>query len=121
VVEAEAATSQQIRVLLAIAAIAVLWMFLSKTKTERRTTRLIDWVWRNYPEAWSALPWIYRNLLRERGLADLARRQVIPDPYFAQEYGEIAPLRHHIVIAAAIAGSALALVVIGARFFGWHF
>lgn len=119
--EAEVATSPQIRVLLAIAAIAALWMFLSKTKTERRATRLIGWVWQNYPEAWSALPWIYRKLLRERGLTDLARRQAIPDPYFAREYGEIAPLRHHIVIAAAIAGGALALVVIGARFLGWEF
>ena len=47
--EAEAATSPQVTVLLAIAAVAVIWMFLWKTKTERRATRLIDWVWQNYP------------------------------------------------------------------------
>jgi len=120
-VEAEAATSPQITVLLAVAAVGAIWMFLWKTKTERRATRLIDWVWQNYPDAWSALPWIYRNLLRERGLAELARRQAIPDPYFAHEYGEIAPLRNHIVIAGAIAGGALVLIAIGTRFLGWRF
>lgn len=117
--DAGAATSPQITVLLAIAAIAAIWMFLWKTKTERRATRLIDWVWQNYPEAWSALPWIYRNLLRERGLAELARRRAIPDPYFAHEYAEIAPLRNHIVIAGAIAGGAIALVLIGTGYLGW--
>ena len=119
--ETGAEISPQITVLLGIAVVAAIWMFLWKTKTERRATRLIDWVWQNYPEAWSALPWIYRNLLRERGLAEIARRGAIPDPYFAHEYGEIAPLRHHIVIAGAIAGGALVLIAIGTRFLGWEF
>ncbi|UCH75849.1 MAG: hypothetical protein JSU82_08510 [Rhodospirillales bacterium] len=118
---AGSATSPQITVLLAIAALAAIWMFLWKTKTERRATRLIDWVWRNHPEAWSALPWIYRNLLRERGLGELARRRVISDPHFTSEYETIAPLRRHIVIAGAIAGGAILLIAIGARYFGWQF
>ncbi len=118
--EADTATSPQVTVLLAVAAVAAIWMFLWKTKTERRATRLIDWVWQNYPEAWAALPWIYRNLLRERGLAELDRRQAIPDPYFAREFKEIAPLRNHIVIAGAIAGGAIALVVFGTGFLGWR-
>lgn len=119
--QADAATSPQITVLLTIAVLAVIWMFLWKTKTERRATRLIDWVWQNYPDAWAALPWVYRNLLRERGLAELARRNTIPDPYFAHEYAEIAPLRRHIVIAGAIAGTAIALIAIGTRLLGWQF
>ena len=69
---------------------------------------------------------MYRNLLRERGLAELARRNAIPDPYFAHEFAEITPLRRHIVIAGAIAGGAIAggaiaLIAIGTRLFGWHF
>jgi hypothetical protein len=118
--ESEAATSPQITVLLAIAVVAAIWMFLWKTKTERRATRLIDWVWQKYPDAWSALPWVYRNVLRERGLAELARRNAIPDPYFAHEFGEIAPLRRHIVLAGAIAGGAIALIAIGTTLFGWQ-
>ena len=119
--ESVAATSPQITVLLAIAVVAAIWMFLWKTKTERRATRLIDWVWQNYPNAWAALPRNYRNLLRERGLAELARRNAIPDPYFAREYGEIAPLRRHIVIIGAVAGGAIALIAIGTSLFGWQF
>lgn len=119
--EAEVATtSPQVAALLAVAAGAAIWMFLWKTRTERRATRLIDWVWKNHPDAWSALPWIYRNLLRERGLGELARTGAIPDPYFEHEYREIEPLRNHIVIAGAIAGGAIALIVIGTRFFGWR-
>jgi len=119
--EAEVANSLEIRALLAVAAIAALWMFIWKTKTERRATRLIDWVWQNYPDAWRALPWSYRYIFRERGLAELARRNMIPDPRFARECGEIAPLPRHILIAGAIAGVAIALILIGIRILGWRF
>ena len=119
--EAEAAGSPEVKVLIAVAAVAVLWMFIWKTKTERRATRLIDWVWQNYPEAWQALPWSYRHIFRERGLAELARRNAIPDPDFMQKCGEIAPFPRHIVIAGAIAGVAIALILIGTRILGWRF
>ena len=42
--EAETAANPQIAVLLAIAVVGAVRMFLWKTKTERRATRLIDWV-----------------------------------------------------------------------------
>lgn len=119
--EADTASSPEIAILLAIAAVAALWMFIWKTRTERRATRLIDWVWRNHREAWAALPWVYRNVFRERGLMELARRNDISDPDFVQACGELDPFPRHIVIAAAIGAGAIALIVIGTRLFGWRF
>jgi len=119
--EADTATSPEVVVLMAIAAAAVFWMFIWKTKTERRATRLIDWIWQNYPQAWQSLPWSHRNIFRERGLAELARRNVIPDPYFAHEYGQIAPFRRHVLIAAAFGITAIALILIGTSWFGWQY
>lgn len=119
--EANAASGPEIPILLAIAAIAALWMFIWKTRTERRATRLIDWVWKNHREDWAALPWVYRNIFRERGLMELARRNVISDPDFVQACGELEPFPRHIVIAAGIGATAIALIVIGIRIFGWNF
>ena len=119
--ETELGASPQIPVLLGIAAIAAFWMFIWKTKTERRATRLINWVWENYPQSWAALPWLYRNVLRERGLAELARRKSIGDPHFQQEFAAIQPFRRHILIAGIIAGTALALILFGTSFLGWRF
>lgn len=119
--EANGSTSPEVVVLVAVAAVAVFWMFIWKTKTERRATRLIDWVWQNHPDAWRSLPWADRNIFRERGLARLARANAIPDPYFEHEYGQIAPFRRHIVIAGAVAGTAIALILIGTSWFGWQY
>jgi len=113
-VEAEAATSPQITVLLAIAAVAAIWMFLwiGRPASSTGSGRTIPTPGRRCPGstatccANAALP---------------TRRQAIPDPYFAHEYDEIAPLRNHIVIAGAIAGGALVLIAIGTRFLGWRF
>jgi hypothetical protein len=119
--EIEAANSPEIAILLAIAALAALWTFISKTKLERRGSRLIDWIRQNHREAWAALPWVYRYIFRDRGLAELARRNAISDPDFAREYGKIVPFRRHILISGIIAGGAIAVIVIGVRFFGWQF
>ena len=119
--EPDTASSPEIAILLAIAALAALWTFISKTKMERRGSRLVDWIRQNYREAWAALPWVYRYIFRDRGLAELARRNAISDPDFAREYGKIAPFRRHILISGIIAAGAIALIVIGVRFFGWQF
>lgn len=118
--EIEVAASPEIRFLLAIAAVAALWMFICKTKSERRTTKLIDWIWQNHREIWAELPWYYRIMFRERGFAELARRNAISDPHFEQEFAVIAPYRRHIVISGSIAAVAIALILIGTRIFGWQ-
>ncbi len=117
---AELGTSPEIKLLLTVTALAVFWMFLWKTRTERRATRLIKWIWENHPETWAALPWLYRNVLRERGLDELARREAIPDAHFHREYAEIRPSQRHITIAALIAGAAILLIFIGTAVLGWR-
>lgn len=114
------ATSPEIVLLLIAAAAATFWMFIWKTRTDRRTTRLIVWIWENYPDRWRALPWLYRYLLRGRALREIARSGAMNDPHFAREYALIVPLPRHIRIAGAIAGVAIALILIGTRIFGWH-
>lgn len=119
--ETELGASPEIKLLLAVAAVAVLWMFIWKTRTERRATKLVKWIWDNYPQAWQGLPWIYRNVLQERGLDEVARRNAIPDPYFRDEYNAARPSRKSIVIAAVIAGVAILLIFAGKSFLGWRF
>lgn len=118
--EPDTSPSPEITILLGIAAVATLWMFITKTKSERRTTKLIAWISQNHRDAWAELHWAYRLIFRERGFVELARRNVISDPHFKQEFAVIAPYRRHIVISGSIAGGAIALILIGTRLFGWH-
>lgn len=113
--------SPEVKLLLAVATIAVFWMFIWKTKNERRATRLIKWIWENHPQAWQELPWIYRNVLRERGLDEVARRGRIDDPYFRFEYDQFRPSQRYIVVAALVAGVAILLIFAGTSFLGWRF
>ncbi len=112
--------SPEITILLTIAVLAALGMFITKTKSERRTTKLITWISQNHREEWAKLHWAYRLIFRERGFVELARRNVISDPHFIKEFAVIAPYRRHIVISGSIAGGAIALILIGTRLFGWH-
>ena len=118
--ETATATSPELVLLLIVAAAAAFWMFLWKTRTDRRTTRLVVWIWEHYPDRWRALPWLYRYLLRGRALREMARSEAINDPHFAQEYALIVPMPRHVHIAGAIAGTAIALILIGTRLFGWQ-
>lgn len=118
--EAELGASPQVKLLMAVAVVAVFWMFIWKTKAERRATRMIKWIWENHPEAWQDLPWLYRNVLRERGLEEIVRRGAIPDPAFRREYEETRPSQKHMVIAALVAGAAILLIFVGTSFLGWR-
>jgi len=118
--ETELGASPEVQLLMAVAAVAAFWMFIWKTKNERRATRLIKWIWENHPEAWERLPWLYRNVLRERGLDEIARRDAIPDPYFRHEYEQFRPSQKYIVAAALIAGTAILLIFVGTSFLGWR-
>lgn len=119
--ESETEPSRLALVLLGVATIAVFWMFIWKTKSERRATRLIKWVWENYPDAWASLPWAYRNLLRERGLFELGRRGAIEDPYFDHELREIRPDRRHVLVAGLVAGVCIMILLFGTSYLGWRF
>lgn len=118
--ESQTGASPEVQLLMAVAAVAVFWMFIWKTRTERRATRLIKWIWENHPDAWERLPWVYRNVLRERGLDEIARRDAIQDPHFLHEYEQFRPPQKYIVIAALIAGAAILLIFVGTSFLGWR-
>jgi len=113
-------TSPAIKVLILIAAAAVLYLFITETRRSRRTARLIAWVQEHHPEAWGALPWAARKIHRLGALYQLHRSGAIADPHFEAELRATRPLGRDQGVAVAVALGAFALLALGLELGWWH-
>jgi len=113
-------TSLEVKVLILIAAAAVIYLFIVETRRSRRTARLIAWVQTNHPAAWNSLPWTLRKVHRLGGLARLYRDKAIADPHFAAEFDAVIPLGRNQLVAFAVAAGAFAVLALGLDRGWWH-
>lgn len=113
-------TSPEIKILVLIALVACVYAFVLEARRGRRTERLAKWVEAACPQEWDAFHWTARKFNRGGALAHLYRRNLIADPHFASEYEAVKPFQRRQVIGFLIGVGAIALVIIGSRYWGWE-
>jgi hypothetical protein len=111
--------SVEVKILVSVAVAACVYLLGTQIRQDRRTSRLIQWVQANYPEAWDRLHWTLRRINRMGALAHLYRNNAIPDPHFAEAYRAIKPFQKDQIVGFVVGAGAIALAIIGARWWGW--
>jgi len=113
-------TSPGIKISILVALAAAIYLFVTETRRNRRTARLIECVQANYPATWNGLPWGARKINRLGGLIHLYRNGIVTDPRFVAEYRTVRRFRYDQVAAVVVAAGALVVVYLGLAYWGWR-
>jgi hypothetical protein len=112
-------TSIEIKVMIIIAAGAILSGFAISCVMTGKIRDLVAWIETTFPQQWNAVPRYHRQWLKGAAIGGLRHRGVINDGEFTRRYEEIKRLKRW-MIGLIIAGSAaIGIVVFGTQFAGW--
>jgi hypothetical protein len=115
-------TSPAVIVCVCLGILAMIYAFFCEIRQDRLARPLRRWVQEAYPHAWAALPWFHRRAVAARIiLRMLVRQRIITDPALVERYRPIARLETEKLVAVLIGLACVALVLIGARVWGWRF
>jgi hypothetical protein len=113
--------SFEIKLLLIIAAAAILYAFYLRVIQDRAFRQLLGWLRASRPEEWGALPRSARWLNSIGAVEQLRRGALSVDPEFARRYRQSKAHQGRFLGALGIGALAIALVAIGSQSFGWSF
>ncbi len=114
-------TSPQIKLLISVACVSIVYAFLCEIRLSAKASRLSKLLQKERPELWSTLNIIARNWNGgQAGLKVLYRRNVIGLPRFDREYKELQSLERKLLWGIGIGSMCIGLVLIGTRFWGWY-
>lgn len=100
--------------------LAMIYAFGCEIRQDRLARPLRHWVKDAYPNAWAALPWLYRRTLAARIiLRVLVRQAIITDPALVERYRPIAQLEIEKLVAIVVGLGCMAVVLIGTKVWGW--
>lgn len=109
-----------VMILVSAAAIAGLWAFAIKIKTDNGYRDFLDWVRGAYPGQWNALPWGARVLFPRAGVSQLRRNGHDRDPEFERRYQAAKYAERRMLKPLLIGIACIALTIIGIKLFGWR-
>ena len=113
--------SPQIKILLSLAGVSIVYAFVCEIRMSRKASRLAIWLQKERPDLWSELNFVARNWNGgQPGLKRLYRRNVVGLPRFEQEYEGIRIMERKLLWGIGIGSVCIGLVLIGFRFWGWH-
>jgi hypothetical protein len=113
--------SPQIKILLSLAAVSIVYAFVCEIRLSRKASKLANWLRKQRPDLWSELNFIARNWNGGHpGLKLLYRKNVVGLPRFDQEYEQLHSIERHLLWGIIIGSACIGLVIIGSRFWGWH-
>ncbi|MFC1580294.1 hypothetical protein ACFL4N_05215, partial [Thermodesulfobacteriota bacterium] len=113
--------SLQIKILVSIAAVSSIYAFVCKIRLSRKASNLENWLQKERPDLWSELNKLAGNWAGgQAGLKVLYRRNVAGLPNFNQQYEPLHSLERHLLLGIVIGLVCIGLVLIGTRFWGWH-
>jgi hypothetical protein len=113
--------SPQIKILLSLAGVSIVYAFVYEIRMSRKASRLAIWLQKERPDLWSELNFVARNWNGGLpGLKRLYRRNVVGLQRFEQEYEEIRTMERKLLWGTGIGSMCIGLVLIGSRFWGWH-
>lgn len=112
--------SLEVKILIVLAAVALLAAFVLSWRATVRFGRLVAWVEATYPERWNELHWTLRRIAKGSAVAGLSRRGLGDDPEFARRYGDFRRLQRWMIALVVIGSAPIGLVIFGTRFWGWQ-
>jgi hypothetical protein len=113
-------TSPAVILWISLAIVAMVYAFVCEIRQDRLARPLRRWVQQAYPNAWRALPWLFRRTLAARiALRVLIRQQLVTDPALLARYRPIAQLETEKLVAIVVGLACCALVLVGTRVWGW--
>jgi hypothetical protein len=113
--------SPQIKILLSLGAVSLVYAFLWDIWISRKAGKLANWLQKERPALWSELNSFSRNYKGGHpGLKILYRRNVVDLPGFDQEYEQLHSMERKLLWGIGIGSVCIGLVIVGFRFWGWH-
>jgi len=113
--------SPQIKILVSLACVSIVYAFVCEIQMSRKASKLGNWLQKDRPELWSELNFFARNWNGgQPGLKLLYRRNVVGVPRFDQEYEQLHSMERKLLWGIGIGSVCIGLVLIGSRFWGWH-
>ena len=113
--------SPQIKILVSLASVSVIYAFVCDIRLSRKASKLRKWLQQRRPELWSELNFFARNWNGgQPGLKILFRRNVVDLPEFDQQYEQLRALERKFVWGLVTGAFSIGLVLLGARFWEWH-
>jgi hypothetical protein len=114
-------TSPQIKILLSLAGVSIVYAFAYEIRMSRKARQLAIWLQKERPDLWAGLNFVARNWNGgQPGLKRLYRRNVVGLQRFEQEYKAIHAMERKLLWGVGIGSMCIGLVLIGSRFWGWH-
>lgn len=113
--------SPQIKILLSLGALSIVYAFVCNIRLTRKASKLANWVQKERPDLWSELNVIARNCNGGHpGLKLLYRRNVVGLPSFDQQYKQLHSMERQLIWGIIVGLVCIGLVIIGLKFWGWH-
>ena len=113
--------SPQLKILVSLAGVSIVYAFVCEIQLSRKASKLRNWLQQERPDLWSELNFFARNWNGgQPGLKILYRRNVVGLPMFDQQYKQLRSLERKLLCGIGIGSVYIALVLVGSRFWGWH-
>lgn len=113
--------SPQIKILISLSAIAITYAFVCEIRLSRKARKLANWLQKQRPELWSELNSFARNYNGGHpGLKILYRKNAVGLPLFDQQYEQLRSIERKLLWGIGIGSVCIGLVIIGFKFWGWH-
>ena len=114
-------TSLQIKILISIAGVSAVYAFVCQIQLSRKASKLGNWLQKERPTLWAELNSFARNYHGGHpGLKILYRKNVVGLPRFNQQYEQLRSLERKLLWGIGIASLCIGLVIIGSKYWGWH-
>jgi hypothetical protein len=106
-------TSPQIKILISIAAVSLVYAFVCNTRLSKKAGKLANWLQKERPDLWSELNFIARNWNGgQPGLKLLYRRNVVDLPSFDQQYEQLHSIERQLLWGIIVGAVCIGLVII---------
>ena len=113
--------SPQIKILISLSAVTIIYAFVCEIRLSRKARKLANWLQKQRPELWSELNSFARNYNGGHpGLKILYRRNAVGLPLFDQQYEQLRSLERKLLWGIGIGSVCIGLVIIGSKFWDWH-
>jgi hypothetical protein len=110
-----------VMLVIGLLAAATLLAWLLSERRRKHTRALALYLRKHEPEFWSTLPWHARNLNIVGAIERYRRAHESVDPAFAELYAAKRRSARIELSLLLLAGSLVALLVVGLKNWGWHF
>ena len=113
--------SPQIKIFISLSAVAGIYAFLCNIRMSRKARELANWLQQERPDLWSSVNPFSRNYNGgQPGLKILYRKKLVDLPGFDEAYEQLHSMERKLLWGIAIGSVSIGVVIVGIRYWGWH-